>query len=87
MKQIHADIFHLTKRVKSNCFVVVVVIHICAPAGGLSKISSDPVKAMNEAVDESTNVISSIFKFAASLIAPEDEEGSIHNTITVFAGV
>uniref|UniRef100_A0A8C6L5X4 Triadin n=1 Tax=Nothobranchius furzeri TaxID=105023 RepID=A0A8C6L5X4_NOTFU len=42
--------------------------------GGLSKISSDPVKAMNDAVEESTNVISSVFRFAANLIAPEDEE-------------
>uniref|UniRef100_A0A3Q2G4A1 Triadin n=1 Tax=Cyprinodon variegatus TaxID=28743 RepID=A0A3Q2G4A1_CYPVA len=45
--------------------------------GGLSKFSSDPVKVVNDAVDESTNMISSVFNFAASLIAPEEDEGKL----------
>ncbi|XP_005755648.1 triadin-like, partial [Pundamilia nyererei] len=42
-------------------------------SGGLSKISSDPMKAVNDAVDESSNIITGIVKFAANLIAPEEE--------------
>nr|XP_029137622.1 triadin-like [Labrus bergylta] len=45
--------------------------------GGLSKIGSDPMKAVNDAMDESTNVISAVFKFAANLIAPEEDEGTV----------
>lgn len=48
-----------------------------APSGGLSKIGSDPVKAVNDAVEESSNMITGIFKFAANLIAPDDDEGSV----------
>uniref|UniRef100_A0A668VBR9 Triadin n=1 Tax=Oreochromis aureus TaxID=47969 RepID=A0A668VBR9_OREAU len=44
--------------------------------GGLSKISSDPMKAVNDAVDESSNIITGILKFAANLIAPDDDEDS-----------
>ncbi|MED6233665.1 hypothetical protein ATANTOWER_014713 [Ataeniobius toweri] len=46
--------------------------------GGLNKFSSDPVKVVNDAVDESTNMISAVFNFAASLIAPEEEEGTLY---------
>uniref|UniRef100_A0A665V9F4 Triadin n=1 Tax=Echeneis naucrates TaxID=173247 RepID=A0A665V9F4_ECHNA len=43
--------------------------------GGLTKIGSDPVKAVNDAVEGSANVITAILKFAASLVAPEEDEG------------
>uniref|UniRef100_A0A3P9BEP9 Triadin n=1 Tax=Maylandia zebra TaxID=106582 RepID=A0A3P9BEP9_9CICH len=46
--------------------------------GGLSKISSDPMKAVNDAVDESSNIITGIVKFAANLIAPDDDEGTLY---------
>uniref|UniRef100_A0A3Q1KDU0 Triadin n=1 Tax=Anabas testudineus TaxID=64144 RepID=A0A3Q1KDU0_ANATE len=46
--------------------------------GGLSKIGSDPVKAMNDAVEESANVISLMVKFAANLIAPAEDEGNLY---------
>ncbi|XP_034555991.1 triadin-like, partial [Notolabrus celidotus] len=46
--------------------------------GGLSRIGSDPLKAVNDAVDESTNLISVVFKFAANLIAPEEDEGNLY---------
>uniref|UniRef100_A0A3B3Y0F9 Triadin n=1 Tax=Poecilia mexicana TaxID=48701 RepID=A0A3B3Y0F9_9TELE len=36
---------------------------------GLSKFGSDPVKVVNDAVDESTNIISAVFSFVRSLIA------------------
>uniref|UniRef100_A0A3B3Z4N7 Triadin n=1 Tax=Poecilia mexicana TaxID=48701 RepID=A0A3B3Z4N7_9TELE len=47
-------------------------------AGGLSKFGSDPVKVVNDAVDESTNIISAVFSFAANLIAPDEEEGTLY---------
>uniref|UniRef100_A0A3B4X231 Triadin n=1 Tax=Seriola lalandi dorsalis TaxID=1841481 RepID=A0A3B4X231_SERLL len=46
--------------------------------GGLTKIGSDPVKAVNDAVEETANVISVILKFAANLIAPEEDEGNLY---------
>ncbi|XP_014841503.1 PREDICTED: triadin-like, partial [Poecilia mexicana] len=46
--------------------------------GGLSKFGSDPVKVVNDAVDESTNIISAVFSFAANLIAPDEEEGTLY---------
>ncbi|XP_035534740.1 triadin-like isoform X2 [Morone saxatilis] len=46
--------------------------------GGLSKIGSDPLKAVNNVVEESTNVISVILKFAANLIAPDEDEGNLY---------
>uniref|UniRef100_A0A3Q1GV94 Triadin n=1 Tax=Acanthochromis polyacanthus TaxID=80966 RepID=A0A3Q1GV94_9TELE len=46
--------------------------------GGISRIGSDPMKAVNDAVEESANVFSVIFKFAANLIAPEEDEGTLH---------
>lgn len=57
-------------------FCLCACIHVHAPSGGLSKISSDPMKAVNDAVDESSNIITGILKFAANLIAPDDDEGS-----------
>lgn len=48
-----------------------------APPGSLTKIGSDPVQAVNDALEESANVVSVIFKFAASLIAPEEDEGTV----------
>ncbi|XP_035534741.1 triadin-like isoform X3 [Morone saxatilis] len=47
-------------------------------SGGLSKIGSDPLKAVNNVVEESTNVISVILKFAANLIAPDEDEGNLY---------
>lgn len=35
------------------------------------------MKAVNDAVEESANVITVILKFAASLIAPEEDEGTV----------
>lgn len=52
-------------------------IHIPTPLGGLSKIGSDPMKVVNEAMDKSTNVVSVMLKFAANLIAPEEDEGTV----------
>lgn len=52
-------------------------IHIPTPLGGLSKIGSDPMKVVNEAMDKSTNVFSVMLKFAANLIAPEEDEGTV----------
>lgn len=50
--------------------------------GGLSRIGSDPLKAVNDVVEESTNVLSGILKFAASLVAPEEDEGVFHTAQT-----
>lgn len=52
-------------------------IRVPAQPGGLSKISSDPMKAVNDVVEESTNMISVIIKFAANLVAPEEDEGKL----------
>uniref|UniRef100_H2S2M1 Uncharacterized protein n=1 Tax=Takifugu rubripes TaxID=31033 RepID=H2S2M1_TAKRU len=41
------------------------------------KISSDPVKLVNDAVDESTHMIGAVLKFAANLIAPDEDQGSV----------
>nr|XP_040017070.1 triadin-like isoform X1 [Gasterosteus aculeatus aculeatus] len=46
--------------------------------GGLSRIGSDPLKAVNDAVEESTNAIGAVLKFVAGLVAPEDEEGNLY---------
>lgn len=35
------------------------------------------MKAVNDAVEESSNMISVIFRFAANLIAPEEDEGTV----------
>ncbi|KAG7219123.1 hypothetical protein INR49_019331, partial [Caranx melampygus] len=45
-------------------------------SGSLTKIGSDPVQAVNDVLEESANVVSVVFKFAASLIAPEEDEDS-----------
>ena len=47
----------------------------CSP-GGLSKLSSDPVQMVNDAVEESTHLLGAVMKFAANLIAPEEDQGS-----------
>lgn len=51
---------------------------LCAgvPPGGLSKLSSDPATLVNDAVEESTHLIGAMLKFAANLIAPEEDQGS-----------
>lgn len=59
-----------------NIICMFLLVDDCTVLGGLSKFSSDPVKVVNDAVDESTNMISSVFNFAASLIAPEEDEGN-----------
>ncbi|KAJ4920748.1 hypothetical protein JOQ06_027763, partial [Pogonophryne albipinna] len=46
--------------------------------GGLSKISADPIKVVNDAMEESTNIIRMIFSFAANMVAPEEEEGNLY---------
>lgn len=55
--------------------------YVPAPPGGLTKIASDPMKVVNEAVEESANVISVMLKFAANLIAPEEDEGTEKQTV------
>lgn len=35
------------------------------------------MKAVNDAMEESANVVSVMLKFAASLIAPEEDEGTV----------
>lgn len=73
-KQVNS--FSQTSRVTKTYFCLCACIHVHAPSGGLSKISSDPMKAVNDAVDESSNIITGIVNFAANLIAPDDDEGS-----------
>uniref|UniRef100_A0A667ZRR2 Triadin n=1 Tax=Myripristis murdjan TaxID=586833 RepID=A0A667ZRR2_9TELE len=43
---------------------------------GLSKFSSDPMKVVDHAVEESSNLFDLISNFASSLIAPDDTEGT-----------
>ncbi len=42
--------------------------------GGFQHISSDPMKAVNEAMEDSTDWITSILTFMTNLVAPEEEE-------------
>lgn len=51
---------------------------IVAPPGGLTKLGSDPMKAVNDVVEESGNVISVLYRFAANLIAPGEDDGTFH---------
>ncbi|XP_034017809.1 triadin-like, partial [Thalassophryne amazonica] len=46
--------------------------------GSLSKISSDPMKAVNDVVDESTSVLGAMFRFAVNIIAPDEDEGNLY---------
>lgn len=46
--------------------------------GGLTRIGSDPMKAVNDAVEESSNIVTAILKFAASLVAPDEDEGNLY---------
>ncbi|XP_076613011.1 triadin-like [Chaetodon auriga] len=46
--------------------------------GGLSKMGSDPMKVVNDVVEESTNVFTMVLKFAANLVAPEEDEGNLY---------
>ncbi|XP_042247138.1 triadin-like, partial [Thunnus maccoyii] len=47
-------------------------------SGGLTKIGSDPVHAVNYALEETTNMFSAILKFAANLVAPEEDDGNLY---------
>lgn len=47
------------------------------PPGGLRQIGSDPMKVVNDAVEESTNLLSAVLRFAASLVAPEEDKGTV----------
>lgn len=49
---------------------------LSAPPGGLSSIASDPVKAVNDVVDGSANLVGAVMKFAASLVAPDEDDGT-----------
>lgn len=42
--------------------------------GGIHHISPDPMKAVNEAMDDTTDWITSILTFMTNLVAPEEEE-------------
>ena len=55
----------------SQCLMLTV-----SPPGGLTKLGSDPMKAVNDAVEGSSSVLTSIFSFAANLIAPDEDEGT-----------
>ncbi|XP_075869166.1 triadin-like isoform X1 [Nelusetta ayraudi] len=46
--------------------------------GGLSSIASDPVKAVNDVVDGSMNLVGAVMKFAASLVAPDEDDGNLY---------
>lgn len=67
--------------VQPRCFQIFLMaseLTACwCPPGGLSKISSDPGKLVNDAVEESTHLIGAVLKFAANLIAPEEDQGSV----------
>ncbi|XP_075869167.1 triadin-like isoform X2 [Nelusetta ayraudi] len=47
-------------------------------SGGLSSIASDPVKAVNDVVDGSMNLVGAVMKFAASLVAPDEDDGNLY---------
>ncbi|KAJ3606327.1 hypothetical protein NHX12_025848 [Muraenolepis orangiensis] len=51
-------------------------------SGGLTKLGSDPLKAINDAVEGSSNLLNTVLSFAASLIAPEEDEGIHTHTLT-----
>lgn len=40
-------------------------------------MGSDPMKLVSDAVEESTNLFSVMLKFAASLVAPDEDEGTV----------
>lgn len=44
--------------------------------GGLTRIASDPMRFVNDAVEGSTNLVGAVLKFAANLIAPEEDDGT-----------
>lgn len=53
--------------------------HVLVPPptpGGLTRIASDPVRFVNDAVEGSTNLVGAVLKFAANLIAPEEDDGT-----------
>lgn len=52
-------------------------VRVPAPPGGLRQIGSDPMKVVNDAVEESTNLLSAVLRFAASLVAPEEDKGTV----------
>lgn len=68
--------------IQTDCGLISWCVHAPASPGGLSKVGSDPMKLVNDAVEESTNLFSVMLKFAASLVAPEEDEG----TVTTHAG-
>ncbi|TNN44051.1 Triadin [Liparis tanakae] len=46
--------------------------------GGLSRVGSDPVGAVNDAVEESTNAVAAMLKFFSDLVAPDEDEGNLY---------
>lgn len=56
---------------------------LSAAPGGLTSIASDPVKAVGDAVDGSANLVSTVLKFAASLVAPDEDDGTKVAHVTV----
>uniref|UniRef100_A0A3B1KES8 Uncharacterized protein n=1 Tax=Astyanax mexicanus TaxID=7994 RepID=A0A3B1KES8_ASTMX len=55
------------------------------PSGGMQHISKDPVKAVTDAMEESTDWMSAIMTFMTNLVAPEEEEEGIrHVDLNVF---
>lgn len=56
--------------------------------GGIQHISTDPMKAVSDAMDDSTDWLTSILTFMTNLVAPEEEEEegiltccSLHSTV------
>ncbi|KAK7151065.1 hypothetical protein R3I93_012107 [Phoxinus phoxinus] len=47
--------------------------------GGIHHISPDPMKAVNEAMDDTTDWITSILTFMTNLVAPEEEDEALHS--------
>lgn len=52
-------------------------VRVPAPPGGLRQIGSDPMKVVNDAMEESSNLLGAVLSFAASLVAPEEDKGTV----------
>uniref|UniRef100_A0AAY5KJ78 Triadin n=1 Tax=Esox lucius TaxID=8010 RepID=A0AAY5KJ78_ESOLU len=48
--------------------------------GNIQHVSSDPMKVVNGAVEESTDWVNLLLNFASSLVAPEEEEVEAFHT-------
>lgn len=56
------------------------------PVGGLPDITAaDPVKAMNEAMEESSDWMNTFVGVVSSLFAPEEEDEGIYSSLSVLS--